>query len=210
MPVHILSQQQWWTVHQNVSNAFWYFTTQSAHGVNWPDVPFLIGQVHSGWYGCLLSSITPAWIGVPPPPPPSLAKKLCSLSWLCSNLVDSRRLCYPWYSTFSLSLSPTAFLRCCFSWCPLIFFSGTWCELHNGSGVAKVRLVPSSSANLCSSFTSEEKPFSHVLSSNIRTVLIITSEFPQSFKVTLIWTLVLQTWVHDPLYLSPDTAPQWS
>ena len=37
---------------------------------------------------------------------------------------------------------------------------GACCKLHNGSGVAKLRLVSSSSANLCTSFTSEQNPFS--------------------------------------------------
>ena len=36
--------------------------------------------------------------------------------------------------------------------------------LNDGSKVAKVKLVPSCSANLCASFTSEENPFSHAFS----------------------------------------------
>ena len=51
-----------------------------------------------------------------------------------------------------------------------------------GSGVAKFRVVPSFSPNLCPSFTSKENPFSpHALSSNIRTLLIVGFGFSYSF-----------------------------
>ena len=77
-----------------------------------------------------------------------------------------------------------------------------------------MRLVPSSCANLCASFTSEKNPFSPVFSSNINTLLIIGSGFSYSFIARLdlieICTLVLQTLVHDPFYLSEESALQWS
>ena len=47
------------------------------------------------------------------------------------------------------------------SWCLLFLFSGAWCKLYDRWRVAKFRLVPSSSANLCMSFAIEENPFLH-------------------------------------------------
>ena len=78
------------------------------------------------------------------------------------------------------------FLRCCLNCYILILLLGACCELHDGSGVARFRLVPSSSATLCASFSSEDNPFSHTFSSNIRTLLIIGSGFSYCFLVALI------------------------
>ena len=74
----------------------------------------------------------------------------------------------------------------CLTWYLLIlFFEACW-VLHDKSKVAKVKLVPSCSANLCAFFASEENPFSHAFSSNIHTLLIIGSGFSRKRKLSVL------------------------
>ena len=118
--------------------------------------------------------------------PLNQAKQPCALSWSSSHLVHSRRPCHLWSSFLSLIFSSSAFLRCCLNCYLLILLLGACCEVHDGSRVAKFRLVPSSSATLCASFSSEENLFSHTFSSNIRTLLITGFGFSYCFLVALI------------------------
>ena len=121
-----------------------------------------------------------------PPTQPGETAVFTQLVVFPSGVVYSRRPCNVWSSIFSLRFSSTSFLRCFLTWyLPILFFEACW-VLHNGSKVAKVKLVLSCSANLCASFTSEENPFSHAFSSNIHTLLIIGSGFSRKQKLSVL------------------------
>ena len=122
-----------------------------------------------------------------PPTQPGETAVFTQLVVFPPGVVHSRRPCHLWSSIFSLSCSSTSFLRSFVS--PDIYWSssfGACWVLHDGSKVAKVKLVPSCSANLCASFTSEENPFSHAFSSNIHTPRIIGSGFSRKRKLSVL------------------------
>ena len=60
----------------------------------------------------------------------------------------------------SCNLSIAGFFRCAFILVSSISSSWFSCDLRDGFGLGRVRLVPSSSASLCASVTNDERPFS--------------------------------------------------
>ena len=88
------------------------------------------------------------------------------------------------------------------SWCLLFLFSGARCKLYDRWRVAKFRLVPSSSANLCMSFTIEENPFLHAF----HTLLFTRSGFSYILIFISLYSSSTVLSSHPPLSLGRNST----